>query len=176
MSSDSVPDHLSSHNTDITPTTHLPEPDNYHNLLKRLYQQLHKDRPESKLVTTKINIARPIMGKIGGRVTKWCNFHVMCEKIHRTPEHVAAYIAKELCTTYSLTSTNDLKIRYKLESERACLMFSKYMNEFVRCTTCKSLHTVMTKHPVYRFYVIHCESCLSENTANNGGPMLALPI
>jgi translation initiation factor 2 subunit 2 len=134
----------------------------YEQWLAALYSQLNQVRQPHKSAQTKINVPRPVTGRIGSKITKWDNFQEMCARIHRDPQNVADYISKELCTTISLTDKEELKIRYRLGPDKACAIFSKYMNEWVRCTGCKSLHTTLSKNPVGRYYVIHCESCLSD--------------
>jgi len=139
----------------------------YAQLLKSLYGQLNSTQQcDEKLASTKINIPLPVTGRLGTKLTKWTNFEIICFKLNRTPDHVAVFISKELCTTYSLTSTNELKLRYRLGPDRACAILSQYMNTWVRCAVCKSLHTLLVKNATHRFYTIQCESCLSDNATS----------
>lgn len=138
----------------------------YDQWLNTLYVQLDQTLQTHKASQTKINLPRPVTGRMGGKISIWSNFNLMCEKIQREPQQVADYIAEELCTTVSLTEKKELKIQYRLGSEKACQIFSKYMNMWARCNTCKSLHTILVRHAVGRYYVIQCESCLSEHAVN----------
>lgn len=136
----------------------------YEQWLDTLFIQLNQVQNPSKSAQSKLNLPRPVTGRMGSKVTKWDNFNIMCTRIQRDPQHVSEYIAAELCTTTSLTEKNELKIQYRLIPDKACTIFSKYMNEWVRCKVCKSLHTTLTRSLVGRYFVIHCESCLSDNS------------
>ena len=127
-------------------------------MLGDLFNALDAMRPKDTFA--KIKLPRPITGKLGGRMTKFSNFGDICAKINRSPEHVAAYINKELCVTSSLTPTFELKIKYRLGPDRACTMITKYMNEWVKCSSCASMTTTLIKNPVLRNYSIRCDRCL----------------
>lgn len=137
--------------------------ESYNVWLNQLYDELAIDTT-TKNAQEKLNLPRAVTGRMGSKITKWDNFNVMCVKIQRDPQHVADYISTELCTTVSLTDKKELKIQYRLVPDKACAIFSKYMNEWVRCAVCKSLHTTLQKSTIGRFYIIHCESCLSDNS------------
>lgn len=136
----------------------------YEQWLTNLYVQINEVQTLSKPVKSKLNLPRPVTGRVGGKISIWTNFNLMCDKIQREPQQVADYIAEELCTTVSLTEKKELKIQYRLGSEKACQIFSKYMNAWVRCQTCQSLHTTLSRHAIGRYDVIHCEACLSNHS------------
>lgn len=136
----------------------------YDNLLKRLFDQLNVATQDQKKPSDQIHIPKPEIGKISGKIFKWCNFKAMCDSIGRAPDHVASYMGRELCTTFALTPTFELKLKYKLTEKQPCVMFSKYINAYVRCKTCKGLHTSIEKDKDYKFHFIHCQSCLCNHT------------
>lgn len=129
----------------------------YDRWVGRLFAELNPIQSEMK---TTIELPRPIVGMQGGRITVWSNFDLMCQKMNRSPDQVARFISSELCTTFSLTEKNAMKIRYKLKSDRACVMLSKFINECVKCTQCGGYSTKMEKDPVLRCQSIHCTKCL----------------
>lgn len=75
----------------------------YEQWLADLYVQLDQTLQPHKTSQTKINLPRPVTGRVGGKLSIWTNFNLMCEKIQRDSQHVADYTAEELRTIVSLT-------------------------------------------------------------------------
>jgi len=147
-------------NTTTASIPQNPAETQYSQALDALYEQL------DAVVTPadKLQLPRPVTGRLGGPMSIWTNFPHLCELIDREPAQVAEYIAQELCTTVSLTEKLELKIRYRLGSEKACQILAKYLNVWVRCHVCRSLHTSLQRATTGRYHVIHCHSCLADHT------------
>ena len=136
--------------------------DQPHNQYDAWLETLYGHLEGKQDIKRKIDLPRPQTGRIGSKITRWDNFASMCTLINREPKHVSEYIGIELCTTTALTDTNQLKILYRLGTEKACQIFAKYITEWVRCQSCRSMNTTLSKHPVGRYNVIHCVGCLCD--------------
>jgi translation initiation factor 2 subunit 2 len=130
----------------------------YEDLLDRLYERLPKKETPKNLT-----IEPPKITKFA-RKTVWVNFEKNCQTLGRSREHLMEFINVEVVTTSSINGQLQLVINSKLEQMQIEQLLRKYIAAYVRCTTCKQLHTLFKKE--YRLTFIVCQNCQARRTVS----------
>jgi translation initiation factor 2 subunit 2 len=147
------------------PKPSLPSTLTYIDMLERAFSQLKKD--ENKLVLPPFTIE-----KAGTKKTRWNNFAQVCTTLNREPTHVQKFIESELGETTSLVGPS-LLIRApgKYDSRRLISLCSKYVKEYVLCTSCQTYQTRLEKDPVTRLSFVVCLICRSRRATTQIHPL-----
>lgn len=117
----------------------------YAHLLQRAMSQV----PERKRQT----LERPTM-ECDKRWSVVQNFKDFCCQVGRHQVYVKTYFEDELSTTCRIDIKEQLHIRGKYREDVLLKLFKKFVQEKVKCATCKGLNTVPTK-----FGFIECCDC-----------------
>lgn len=113
----------------------------YEYLLKRLYEQTStfNDAPAD------VKIPRPMLSRGGIRI-KWSNFKKTCQLMRREPAHVYGFIKIELgISDVTVSGDGGLVIRGRVSESQLETLIGKYINEYVKCRTCKKLTTTFVR-------------------------------
>lgn len=85
------------------------------------------------------------------------NFENVCSSINRDPQHVSAYISKELQVQVSITADQVLVINGSYRKNQIESIVKKYVANFVQCTLCGTQDTIIEKKN--RITYIICNKC-----------------
>jgi translation initiation factor 2 subunit 2 len=136
-------------------------------LLDRLMNKLREDHP--KLANKKKQVVVIPLAEVirAGKRSIWANFAATCSIIRRPPEHVSAFIASELSTEISVNGQTQLVIKGKYNNKQIESIVTKYIVEYVTCSSCRQLDTTMTKDPITRILMVKCENCHTSRSKAN---------
>lgn len=157
---------LASMTDDIT--HHWTESDRdyqYGELLTRIYDQMFADKGSVDISKGKKTIEPPEVGKVGTKKIAWGNFVNNCRSINRKPEHVQEFVLTELGTTGSIDGQNKLIIKGRFQSKQLETVLSKYIKEYVACSTCRFLNTELKKENRILFKM--CKDCGASSSVAN---------
>ena len=90
------------------------------------------------------------------RRTVVLNFKNMAERLNRSPQHLAKFIAKESGKPSSIEGER-LIVQGRLTNEELRRLLELYVREFVKCPICGGLDTRIVAEKRLRFLV--CEIC-----------------
>lgn len=152
--------------TPETTTTNDTDRDyTYTELLARIYDQIVADKGGEGGGKGKKSIEPPEIGKIGTKKVAWANFVSNCRSISRKPEHVVEYVLTELGTTGSLDGQNKFIIKGRFSSKQLESVLSKYIKEYVACSTCRFLNTELKRENRILFKV--CKDCGASSSVSS---------
>lgn len=89
------------------------------------------------------------------------NFTQVCHSIKRDPNELSSFMAQELQKQTSITANGILLIHHIYKRNDIIDVIKKYVIKFVRCPSCGSDDTSMTK--LNRINYIKCDRCQSSN-------------
>lgn len=136
----------------------------YVSLLDRLFSQLRKDNPHFDTPQPRVQVPFPQLSLVGSKRIMWLNFSKTCDILHRLVDHVQSFFLSELSTLGSLDVNGRLIIKGRWKQHHIELLLKKYIDEYVKCHTCKHIDTVLVKDPVSRFMFVECQGCQSKHT------------
>ena len=134
----------------------------YDTLLKRLYNLMKKENPNSS--TGGLKIPNIQVGIVGKDRSCWMNFEKVANSLNRNLEHLFQYILSELGIEGTIGGENQANFKAKVTQISLQKVLTKYINDYVRCPNCKSFNTILKKDQSTRLQQIFCESCKSEKT------------
>jgi len=137
----------------------------YTELLARIYEQIVADKGGMEGGKGKKSIEPPEVGKIGTKKVAWANFVSNCRSIGRKPEHVVEFVLTELGTTGSLDGQNKFIIKGRFSSKQLESVLSKYIKEYVACSTCRFLNTELKRENRILFKV--CKDCGASSSVSS---------
>ncbi|RLG81970.1 MAG: translation initiation factor IF-2 subunit beta [Thermoprotei archaeon] len=126
----------------------------YEYLLDRLYSKL-----PSKRVTPPVEIPELNVVHIGIQ-TQIRNFKDVCDILLREPRICARYLLKELAARGSIDESGVFTIYSKVSAQTIKTLFKRFLNSYVRCSTCGSLQTVLERRG--KVWIIRCLACGAE--------------
>jgi translation initiation factor 2 subunit 2 len=135
----------------------------YDEMLDRLYEQIHASNPQHFERTNK-KLKAPTVQRVGTTRTSWSNFADCCKSMTRDQDHVQLFVLSELGATGSIDGDNNFIIKGKYLSKIIENLMRKYLDEYVRCTTCRSLETALTRDAISRLHFVKCKSCQSSRS------------
>jgi translation initiation factor 2 subunit 2 len=135
----------------------------YQFLLDRVYGLIKKLNPDV-VEKTKVNIAVPIVNRVGRSRSVWVNFADICNSLNRPMDHLFQFILTELGCEGSIGGENQFLLKNKYNNKHIESLLKKYVLDYVQCTNCKSTKTILKKDNSTRMQVLACSICKSEKT------------
>jgi translation initiation factor 2 subunit 2 len=132
----------------------------YDQMLSRIYEKMGTVYTASELALKRLQ--RPKMAMIGSKRVGWINFGKTAQTLNRSEEHLASFIEAEFGTTVSIDAKNALVIKGRFGSEQIESVLKKYVEQYIKCRTCKSMDTKLVRDPDSRLYFLKCETCQSQ--------------
>jgi translation initiation factor 2 subunit 2 len=131
----------------------------YEYLLDRALSQLKQDCPcligkRSKTTLQPLDVQRE-----GTKKTVVTNFSNLCKVLNRDSNHVFSYFMAELCTNGSIDGNDRLIIKGKFSPTAISTIARKYIHEYVMCSGCKGLDTLIDKDKSSRLLFLRCNLC-----------------
>lgn len=127
----------------------------YEYLLDRLYAML-----PSKVRSQPIELPQLEVVHVGLQ-THVKNFKMVSERIRREPRIIMRYLLKELAARGALDSSSNLIIYSRVSSQTLNTLFNRFLQIYVRCSTCGSYDTVLKKQG--KIWIISCLACGAES-------------
>lgn len=138
----------------------------YHELLKRIYDQMEEDKVGVSQISQKSKLPVPKLNGMGPKKVMWENFSEICLKMNRQTDHVSSYFFTELGTQGSFDGNNRLIICGRFRPKHIESVLKKYIDEYVTCSMCKRTNTTLERDPSIRIYFMTCFSCGSKRSVN----------
>jgi len=135
----------------------------YQFLLDRIYGLIKKLNPDF-VEKTRVNIAVPIVNRVGRSRSVWINFADICNSLNRPTDHLFQFILTELGCEGSIGGENQFLLKNKYNNKHIESLLKKYVLDYVQCTNCKSTKTNLKKDNSTRMQVLACTICKSEKT------------
>lgn len=134
----------------------LTSPDSvYITLVDEIYDTISEN---SELFGNKKNhIDKPDV-KYENRKTFWYNYGKNCFQINRNMEQLKRFIEKELAVESSINDKSNLIIRGKYNFAMIANIYKKYIINYVRCSTCKSIETTIERNSSNRLDYLKCSN------------------
>jgi translation initiation factor 2 subunit 2 len=150
---------VSTFGSNVAPAANVTDDDDYSytKLLTRIYDQIAIDKVSTGDAQDKRTIAPPESGKIGTKKTAWANFVSNCKSINRNADKVMFFVLAELGTTGSIDTAGKLIIKGRFTSKHFESILSKYIREYVACSTCRYLNTHIRREN--RVWLKVCQDC-----------------
>jgi translation initiation factor 2 subunit 2 len=137
----------------------------YDHMLEALYEQLYKDRPHLATGLAAKRIKPPVLARVGTKKTCWTNFSEYEVSLNRPSEHLLSFVLAELGTTGSIDGSNQLILKTRMLTKNAENLLRKYIDEYVKCGSCKGLQTDLVRDPATKIHFITCKSCLASRSS-----------
>lgn len=134
-------------------------------LLLRIITKLQINNPEL-IENKKVIIQPPQVIRSGTKKTLWINFQHICNTINRKFDHVLLYMMSELGTTGAIDNNQRLLIKGRFPPSQIESILRTYIIDFVRCSSCHKLETILTKDNISRLTFIYCHKCGSSKTVD----------
>jgi len=134
----------------------LTSPDSvYITLVDEIYDTISEN---SELFGNKKNhIDKPDV-KYENRKTFWYNYGKNCYQINRNMDQLKRFIEKELAVESSINDKSNLIIRGKYNFAMIANIYKKYIINYVRCSTCKSIETTIERNSSNRLDYLKCSN------------------
>jgi len=136
----------------------------YEVLLKRIFDIMAQNNTDHGTRSERIFIKPPNITREGKKKTIWANFTEICTQLNRPTSHFCEFLFSELGTTGSIDKNGYLVIRGVFQSKNIESLIRRYIKDYVVCTSCRSLNTVMTKEDRLNF--LDCNDCHSRRTVS----------
>ncbi|BFZ54402.1 translation initiation factor eIF-2 beta subunit [Savitreella phatthalungensis] len=135
----------------------------YKELLGRLFKVHRANNPDADSgEKRKYTIVPPNVQREGSKKTCFANLADIAKRMHRSSEHVIAFIYAELGTTGSIDGAGRLILRGRYQQKQIETVLRRYIMEYVTCKTCRSPDTVLVKEN--RLFFLDCEQCNSRRS------------
>ena len=128
-------------------------------LLDRVFGLLRQNNPELTGEKRRTVLKPPQVLREGTKKTVFVNFSDLCKAMHRTQEHVLAFLLAELGTSGSLDGQQRLIVKGRFLPKAFEGVLRRYVNEYVLCYACKAPDTLLDKDERTRLYVLRCQQC-----------------
>lgn len=124
-------------------------------MLERIYDHLENNANQrsglSKLIISNEN-----------KKTIFHNFETICSQIDRNRNDVLNFIKYELNVPISTNANNSLVITGIFRNRQIERILINYINQYVKCNSCKSLQTKLEKdNKIYNLICKNCNAILS---------------
>jgi len=125
----------------------------YITLLDEIFDTINDN---SQLFGNKKNhIERPDI-KYENRKTFWYNYGKNCFQINRNMEQLKRFIEKEMAVETSINDKSNLILRGKYNFAMIACAYKKYILNYVKCSTCKSIETEIIRNSSNRLDYLKC--------------------
>ena len=94
--------------------------------------------------------------KYENRKTFWYNYGKNCSQINRSMEQLKKFIEKEMTVETSINDKSNLILRGKYNFAMIACAYKKYILNYVKCSTCKSIETEITRNSSNRLDYLKC--------------------
>ena len=132
----------------------------YEEHLDRLYKTMQQSlKPEQKMV-----LKPPIISNMNKK-TFWSNFREICEILGREEEHFMLFLEAEFSCNASIDMNGVMIIEGKYTSKNIETILRRYINDYIRCNSCKSVDTKFMKED--RINYLMCNNCRSQRKINS---------
>lgn len=132
----------------------------YRALYGRLQDHLHPEGEGHK--DSHLRVPPPQVVRPGSKGAVVANFGVLCAKLDRPPEHVAAFLQAESGNLGSLDAESRLRLKYARQAAMEQLL-RRYIREYVICQACGACTTVIVcDHSRSRLHFLQCLTCKAE--------------
>ncbi|MEM2024715.1 MAG: translation initiation factor IF-2 subunit beta [Desulfurococcaceae archaeon] len=98
---------------------------------------------------------------IGGK-TIIQNFRDIAQLLSRDQELLKRYFTRELNVPGSVNEAGQLELRGKFNATAINQLLERFVQKYVKCSTCNSVHTKLTKKG--KIFALKCEACGAEST------------
>ncbi len=126
----------------------------YEALLERLYSNLPERAKVQPIEIPEFQIIRT------GPYTRITNFKQVCDRIRREPRICMRYLLKEIGARGAIDDSGALTIFLKVSRNTLRQLFKRFLETYVRCSTCGSYHTELRRQG--KVWVIRCLACGAE--------------
>ena len=134
----------------------------YEFLLNRIYKIMKENNPNSSSDRLKIpNIKVNITGKDR---SSWENLGIVAQALNRDIESLFKYVLSELGIEGTIGGDYQAYFKAKVTQTSIEKVLTKYINDYVRCSNCKSFKTILKKDQSTRLLQKFCENCKSVKT------------
>lgn len=147
----------------IMPKQIIDTKEDYMKLLQKAYEQIKLNNPDLYERKT-VSIHPPQLLKLGKRKVMWINFNSNCNQVKRSNDHLSKYIFEELSCRGSIDSQFRLIIKEHVTHDNITTLFRKYINKYVKCSSCNSLSTNLYK--LNKIDTLICNNCHCAKTIN----------
>ena len=86
-----------------------------------------------------------ILTRIVSTKTVWQGFEDLCRHIKREPTHVISFFEAELDVNSNPGQEGAIILQGKFQTKQILALYRKYMENYVRCSTCRSTNTELKK-------------------------------
>jgi translation initiation factor 2 subunit 2 len=139
----------------------------YEELLGRVFGILRENNPELSGEKHKTILKPPQVLREGTKKTVFVNFPDLCKAMHRSPEHVIAYLLTELGTSGNLDGQARLIVKGRFLPKVFEGILRRYINDYVICNMCKSADTLL--HKENRLFILRCQAVRTASHARHAG-------
>lgn len=132
------------------------QPYSYIELLQRIPRQAEADNSQKKRSLPHVAVA-----KIGSKKTMFANFKIICQLLHRAPEHVQSFFLAEFACDGALDAQGRLVFKRRCLPAEMETLLRKYIAVYVACPSCKHPDTTLSRDSVTRLMFLECSTCHS---------------
>jgi translation initiation factor 2 beta subunit (eIF-2beta)/eIF-5 len=125
----------------------------YTTLLDEIYDTISDN---SQLFGNKKNLIDKPDIKYENRKTFWYNYGKNCSQINRSMDQLKRFIEKEMAVETSINDKSNLILRGKYNFAMIASTYKKYIINYVKCSTCKSIETEIIRNSSNRLDYIKC--------------------
>jgi translation initiation factor 2 beta subunit (eIF-2beta)/eIF-5 len=125
----------------------------YTTLLDEIYDTISDN---SQLFGNKKNLIDKPDIKYENRKTFWYNYGKNCSQINRSMDQLKRFIEKEMAVETSINDKSNLILRGKYNFAMIASTYKKYIINYVKCSTCKSIETEIVRNSSNRLDYIKC--------------------
>jgi len=126
----------------------------FESMLDSVYSQLGETKK------TKLQLPQPIIN-ITTTNTYWKNVKDFLKIIRRSPDQFIEFLKTELgdVNWMSSSKSDGIVIIGKVKKDKIMRTIQKYMNKYVVCEQCKSIHSSLKFNNSIRKYNFNCKDC-----------------
>lgn len=132
----------------------------YDEMLTIIFTILNKRREDSDNART-LNVDLKV-DYHGTKKTLLYNFEEICSQMHRSMDHVVAYLSSELRQQTTIDHDNVLSFKARISATQLRGAIRTYLRDYVQCNACLSYNTLLSRDG--RMYLVHCEDCSASRT------------
>lgn len=132
----------------------------YDEMLAIIFNILNKRREDSENTRT-LNVDLKV-DYHGTKKTLLYNFEEICSQMHRSMNHVVAYLSSELRQQTAIDHDNVLSFKARISATQLRGAIRTYIRDYVQCNACLSYNTLLSRDG--RMYLVHCEDCSASRT------------
>jgi len=130
-------------------------------MLDRIYAEISSEKGFD-MVCQRRSLQIPNVGLIGAKKIGWLNFGSTCQCLNRDIDHVMKFCLTELGTTGSIGADGRFVLKGRYRPLQLQSILKKYIAEYVVCTACNGVETVLSKENRIVFKI--CATCGGKNS------------